>query len=68
MNRKQTVFQKDPHNDKNYDSKTLINRDLIIILKNKANKQVSNVYFTIVAGKSFFMCDLKVEFLGFVRD
>lgn len=45
-----------------------INRDLIIILKNKGNKQISNVYFTIKAGKSFFMCDLKVEFLGFVKN
>jgi hypothetical protein len=65
---KMAVFEKDTHSDKNYDSKTIVNRDLIIILKNKGNKQISNVYFTIVAGKSFFMCDFKVEFLGFVRD
>ena len=29
---------------------------------------INNVYFTIIAGKSFFMCDFKVEFLGFTKD
>jgi hypothetical protein len=41
---------------------------MFIILKNKGNKVVNNVYFTIVAGKSLFMCDLKIEFLGVTRD
>lgn len=55
------VFEKQPsEKDKNYDHKSVINRDLIIVLKNKGNKQIGNVYFTIMAGKSFFMCDLKV--------
>lgn len=38
----------------------LVNKDIIIILKNKGKKMINNVYFTIVAGKSFFMCDFKV--------
>ena len=51
--------------DKNYDSKTVIDRDLLITLKNKNNKTVHNVYFSIVAGSDLLMFDFKVEFLGF---
>lgn len=41
---------------------------MIIVLKNKGNKMVKNVYFTWIAGKSLFLCDFKVQFLGFVRE
>jgi hypothetical protein len=54
--------------EKNYDFKANISQDMIIVLKNKGNKQIRNVYFTIDAGKSIFLSDFKVEFLGVARD
>ncbi len=33
---------------------------MIIVLKNKGNKQIRNLFFTIVGGKSIFLSDFKV--------
>jgi len=41
---------------------------LFIILKNKGNRQINNLYFTVIAGKQLFICDLSVEFLGIARE
>lgn len=47
-------------NEKNYDFKMAINRDILITLKNKGNQMIKNVYFTFVAGGSLLMLDFKV--------
>lgn len=47
-------------NQKNYDFKCAINKEMLINLKNKGNKMVKNVYFTFVAGASLLMFTFKI--------
>lgn len=66
---KMSIFQEEQmENQKNYDFKCAINKEMLINLKNKGNKMVKNVYFTFVAGASLLMFTFKIQFLGFVRD
>lgn len=61
QNNQMSIFSEDcAVKEKNYDFKSKINQDMIIVLKNKGNKQIRNVYFTIIAGKSMFLSDFKV--------
>jgi hypothetical protein len=41
---------------------------MLIILKNKGNKMVKYIYFTISAGYSLLMFDFKVEFFGLIKN
>ena len=68
MNHKKSKYSmQEGDSAKNYDSKTFIDRDMLITLKNKGNKTVHMVYFSIVAGADLLIFDFKVEFLGFER-
>ena len=57
-----------PVKSKNYDMKVTLNKDLLIILKNKGNQKISKIYFSFIADSQMLILDFRVEFLGFVRD
>ena len=54
--------------NKNYDYKIAFNKDILITLKNKSNKSVKIVYFTLIAASDLLMFHMKVQTLGFSNE
>ena len=54
--------------NKNYDYKIAFNKDILITLKNKSNKSVNNIFFTLIAASDLLMFHMKLETLGLSKE